>query len=1581
MKERRSHQYFKINNITLFILQIFFYVLIFQAGYAQSPTDGLVAYWTFDEVGGTTAQDSSGNNHPGTLFNNPTWVTGRINNAVSFDGINDYVEINDHNKLDLTGGEFTLSAWIYPEAYGEYLTGRIIDHGGGSTGDGGWSLLVNNWSGEQGLRASIKNGNSSTGIYSDINSITLNRWQHVAVTLQLGTITFYVDGQIRGQTTGVPSPTNRAAPVRIGMAATDYLRAFTGVIDEVRIHDRALPDQEIMDLYNQAPPQSDMNPPVISNGQPSGELPLETTTAMLSVSTDEAATCKYSTSPDIPYSSMTDTFSATGVTTHTNPISGLQYIQSRSYYVKCRDQSGNSNPDDYTVSFSFSRTVYSISPSGSDADPGTELLPMKTVQHALNSASGNNSYETIFKVAQGAYYENISIVCCSSRNNWRILGGWNSDFSERDEDPSKTVIDGGGKQRVIKINVPELNLTIEGLTIRNGYDSSIGGGVAVFPFYHATITLNLVNNIIARNISGSAGGGVYVFSRGSASTTTLTLTDNVIAHNRADDYCGGVCVISEDSANTIATIANNTIIDNHAGYHGGGIYIRSYNGATITSTFTNNAVTHNSAAYFGAGVYAYAESGATQSTDIIDNRITGNTDPYFGGGVYLHSVSNATLKTNFTNNTITGNTAALHGGGIFALSALDATITPPIVNTNNMIKNTITDNNAGYDGGGVFSWGKTTLTFANNITARNSASRGAGVFASEGAVLTFKNDTITGNSSAFCGGGVYTHNDSDALYTTTANIINTIIFENTATQDGSDIYKSPDFTEINISYSNVGNVYPPDTYNNLGHNIYLAPRFINFANSDYHLSSSSPLINQGDNSVVSWGTDIDGETRIMYDDKVDIGADEHIYSIIKPIPLPTMNMDGDLSEYAGVDKITIKPSTGENTVTVRAIWADDAIYLAYEVTDTQLNATSTTRDGNVKNDDSVGWAIDTLNNDGGSGDPNTPFMLDDDYQGLVNILNTLYDLKGTPSGTPTSSWNGSWQSAAQFNGTVNDNSDIDTGYTVEVKIPWTAIGFPSKPPVDTLVRIGFLLNDKDTSFCDVDPAGTYIDSENYTGTITQGDISYSLQTTQDGYLGSGYLISSSSGTETTVCPASNEGKQYTVNFNTTGTYKVWMRNYSPNSDSNSIFIGLDGMCAGSIKQSTYYNSWRWSNSLKNGSNAITINTAGEHTVNIWAKETNHLLDGIYLTTGTETPTDQLHGTEINPTNCGTTIDAIWPDGGGGMTFENASNWQEMRLTVLTNYYCDYDHDGYIASLPSNVCMGTECQPIYCQTIAGTDCNDNDFYEHLNQTWYKDSDTDNYSDGITDQVSCTRLQGYKTYMELIAVPQDCYVPAFKTLCDCDDTNEFAYPGAPEIWYNGVDQDCDGCNDYDQDNDSFVHENWNEKADDCSQDIDGCCSPGINDCNDTDDYLNPDTEWHPDSDGDTFGNPTYAFVQCSQPSGPPVYVLDNQDCDDNDINIYHGGPSVRVLGVSLAYYFSLQEAYAAASSGESIQCKDTTFTEHLSFDLSKTVYIEGGYDCAYSDITGSTTVTGDMLITDGSVTVEYFEIQMPSLDWEY
>ncbi|MCJ7816588.1 MAG: hypothetical protein MUP55_01905, partial [Candidatus Aenigmarchaeota archaeon] len=119
----------------------------------------------------------------------------------------------------------------------------------------------------------------------------------------------------------------------------------------------------------------DTTPPTRSGGSPSGTLPAGTTQATLSLSTNEPATCKYSTTPNTPYSSMTSTFSGAGTTSHTAQVSGLSNGQTYNYYVRCNDTSGNYNTNDFAITFSVANPPVCGNniKEGSEVCDGTDL--------------------------------------------------------------------------------------------------------------------------------------------------------------------------------------------------------------------------------------------------------------------------------------------------------------------------------------------------------------------------------------------------------------------------------------------------------------------------------------------------------------------------------------------------------------------------------------------------------------------------------------------------------------------------------------------------------------------------------------------------------------------------------------------------------------------------------------------------------------------------------------------------------------------------------------------------------------------------------------------------------------------------------------------------------------------------------------------------------------------------------------------------------------------------------------------------------------------------------------------------------
>lgn len=108
-------------------------------------------------------------------------------------------------------------------------------------------------------------------------------------------------------------------------------------------------------------PPVDTTAPVLSSGSPTGALPAGTTSANLTVSTNETATCKHGTTPNVAFASMANTFTNTNSTSHSSSLTGLTNGTSYTYYVRCRDASANANTNtsDYAITFSVANPTAS----------------------------------------------------------------------------------------------------------------------------------------------------------------------------------------------------------------------------------------------------------------------------------------------------------------------------------------------------------------------------------------------------------------------------------------------------------------------------------------------------------------------------------------------------------------------------------------------------------------------------------------------------------------------------------------------------------------------------------------------------------------------------------------------------------------------------------------------------------------------------------------------------------------------------------------------------------------------------------------------------------------------------------------------------------------------------------------------------------------------------------------------------------------------------------------------------------------------------------------------------------------------
>ncbi len=206
--------------------------------------NNLVAAFGFNENTGTTAADNSGNNNNGTLTNGPVWsASGKFGAAISFDGTDDLVNINDANSLDLTNG-MTIEAWINPTNLTGFKTLISKENG---TSNLAYALSANNGASNvnnQRPVGRIRIG-TSTKTVTGASKLTLNTWAHIASTYDGTTLRLFVNGVQVGSLATTGNIIATTDLLRIGGSPALGVQYFAGLIDEVRIYNRALTATEI----------------------------------------------------------------------------------------------------------------------------------------------------------------------------------------------------------------------------------------------------------------------------------------------------------------------------------------------------------------------------------------------------------------------------------------------------------------------------------------------------------------------------------------------------------------------------------------------------------------------------------------------------------------------------------------------------------------------------------------------------------------------------------------------------------------------------------------------------------------------------------------------------------------------------------------------------------------------------------------------------------------------------------------------------------------------------------------------------------------------------------------------------------------------------------------------------------------------------------------------------------------------------------------------------------------------------------------------------------------------------------------
>jgi len=209
-------------------------------GWKPESLPAPVSLWKLDEGEGTVANDSFGGNN-GILRGDPEWIDGKIDGALSFNGVDDYVEVDNAAGIPIGSSARTLVAWLRPAAPSSVHRGAV-----------GWSssrgrrkifMLFHNKNNKWMLVTYHHDGEFGEPIIE-------GQWYHVALTYEAGsaTVMAYINGSfIDNIDLGAPLDT---ANNYTTIGKTSYQSTwFNGTIDEAAIYDKALSLEQIQQLY------------------------------------------------------------------------------------------------------------------------------------------------------------------------------------------------------------------------------------------------------------------------------------------------------------------------------------------------------------------------------------------------------------------------------------------------------------------------------------------------------------------------------------------------------------------------------------------------------------------------------------------------------------------------------------------------------------------------------------------------------------------------------------------------------------------------------------------------------------------------------------------------------------------------------------------------------------------------------------------------------------------------------------------------------------------------------------------------------------------------------------------------------------------------------------------------------------------------------------------------------------------------------------------------------------------------------------------------------------------------------------
>ena len=747
--------------------------------------------------------------------------------------------------------------------------------------------------------------------------------------------------------------------------------------------------------------------------------------------------------------------------------------------------------------------TYYVSSTGNDSNPGTESQPWRTIS---KSSSTLQPGDTVL-IKQGTYYEMLTPARSGTEGQVITYQNYGNDT---------VVIDAQNGTRDFSVYINgKAYLSFKGLTL-NGGTSSVywrAGFYATDGSHHLTLdslkvqnsrfgillygNVTPVSNVIISNsnISNNLSHGIFLYKK--VYDTTVG-PNNHIAYNgyglgSPDNpgYDFGIEIgteypgIQSEGPRRIQVFDNEI---NHNGMQG----IRTWNAANVL--IRRNYLHHNGA----SGIQL--ENGS-ENMVVEHNRSEFNARVYeYETGAWVDSTKNAIVQDNI----LRGNKM-----GLLVTDSQQVILRRNVIFENNQgAMHTINAMGINIDSGSSDIIGVHNTLFNNSTGSSSRAGLTLCAYNPPGERIVIKNSIVSETASSSdlwmgCSGNGYISDYNNYFNTRPLSIYwqgarvswpqylsssgqdshsntNNPLFINPSSYDFSLQQNSPnkdsgDFL-TRTAGSGSGNTFTVTDARYFRDGIGLT-------NADTIKVGSNPLVkissvNYASNTItvdrtITWGSG-DGVSYPYSGNTPDKGAYEYTTSSIPtytptPIATPTpttIPTPGDISLYIPfTNNYNAGNQVSWQNASAKISWYTDGLRISYSLNDADkqaswnpsqagCNGTGTSEASClVWQDDAVEWMVDAKNDDGGTSDRSSPYLLSDDKQGIVNLNGALVDLSGDASGNPSFRvFDGAWK--------VDSYTSTSTGYLLNLFIPWSDLNIT--PTAGLTFGLGLAYDDKDT---------------------------------------------------------------------------------------------------------------------------------------------------------------------------------------------------------------------------------------------------------------------------------------------------------------------------------------------------------------------------------------------------------------------------------------------------------------------------------------------------------------------------------------